>query len=302
MDLNQLRYFMTVVKYMSFTKASQELYLTRQALSQSIQALENYLETPLFERRNNRLALTPAGLLLAERAPEILVLADRTELEIRNQSSQFRNISLAYSESLSTFLFPLLPEILKEFDASHQNMPLQAVVSGNDEIWEMIKGDHATFGLMVLMPWETDEYSFVPLWNMKLGISLAFDHPLARQESLALNDLRGEHIIGMGNPETSYHGLAKALSREGIPFAPEIIVDPIEAFYHVKKHHYLLLDYADFPDYHFPGIRVLPLSGMQSQICLVYKKSHTLSPAEAFFIQYIKSFLRAHPLGPIHGI
>jgi DNA-binding transcriptional LysR family regulator len=59
--LDLLRGFDAAARHLSFTKAAAELFLTQSAVSRQIQALEESLGLPLFERRHKALALTEAG-------------------------------------------------------------------------------------------------------------------------------------------------------------------------------------------------------------------------------------------------
>src|SRR5438270_13274021 len=59
--LDLLRGFESAARHVSFTKAAEELFLTQSAVSRQIQALEEFLGVPLFERRHKSLALTEAG-------------------------------------------------------------------------------------------------------------------------------------------------------------------------------------------------------------------------------------------------
>ena len=49
--LRQLRYFQSVVRHGSFSKAAEENYISQSAISQQIQALERELGFPLLERK-----------------------------------------------------------------------------------------------------------------------------------------------------------------------------------------------------------------------------------------------------------
>lgn len=60
----RMKTFLTVCKYMSFTRASEELNLTQPAVSQHIKYLENQYDTPLFIREKKKLLLSPAGEIL----------------------------------------------------------------------------------------------------------------------------------------------------------------------------------------------------------------------------------------------
>ena len=59
--LDFLRGFESAARHLSFTRAGAELFVTQSAVSRQIQALEEFVGLPLFERRHKGLALTEAG-------------------------------------------------------------------------------------------------------------------------------------------------------------------------------------------------------------------------------------------------
>jgi DNA-binding transcriptional LysR family regulator len=59
--LDLLRGFESAARHLSFTRAAAELFLTQSAVSRQIQALEEFVGTPLFERRHKALVLTEPG-------------------------------------------------------------------------------------------------------------------------------------------------------------------------------------------------------------------------------------------------
>ncbi len=59
--LTALRAFVTAARYLSFTKAAEELFVTQAAISHQIKALEDFLGLKLFRRRNRSLLLTEEG-------------------------------------------------------------------------------------------------------------------------------------------------------------------------------------------------------------------------------------------------
>lgn len=54
----RLRVFSSVAKNLSFTKASQELFISQPAITKHIQELETMYQTRLFERMGNKILLT----------------------------------------------------------------------------------------------------------------------------------------------------------------------------------------------------------------------------------------------------
>ncbi|CAA6801736.1 MAG: Glycine cleavage system transcriptional activator GcvA [uncultured Thiotrichaceae bacterium] len=59
--LNALKAFEAVARLQSFTKAAEELFVTRAAISHQIRHLEDFLGFPLIKRHNRSISLTPAG-------------------------------------------------------------------------------------------------------------------------------------------------------------------------------------------------------------------------------------------------
>lgn len=76
MTLVQLRHFVVLAERASFVQASKALYLTQPALTRSIQALEDELGGRLFDRLGRRIALTPLGHEVLQRARRLVSDAD----------------------------------------------------------------------------------------------------------------------------------------------------------------------------------------------------------------------------------
>jgi LysR family glycine cleavage system transcriptional activator len=70
--LNELAAFEAIARHRSFTKASQELFLTPSAVSQRLRQLESRLETQLIVRTTSSVQLTPQGVSYLETVREAL--------------------------------------------------------------------------------------------------------------------------------------------------------------------------------------------------------------------------------------
>lgn len=64
MTFTQLNYFITIAKYLNFSRAAQSLFVTQSTLSRSIASMESELGVTLFDRRYHNIKLTPAGELM----------------------------------------------------------------------------------------------------------------------------------------------------------------------------------------------------------------------------------------------
>ena len=84
--LDELKTFITVVEYKSFTKAGQHLNLSQPSVSTHIKNLESYYGVTLINRsiKHKSISITESGYKLYNRAKEILNILDTTYIEVRN--------------------------------------------------------------------------------------------------------------------------------------------------------------------------------------------------------------------------
>lgn len=64
MTLNQLNYYVEIVRQGSFTKAAEKLFVSQPTLSKAIRALEEEFQMELINRGAKEFQLTPRGMYL----------------------------------------------------------------------------------------------------------------------------------------------------------------------------------------------------------------------------------------------
>ena len=87
MNLNQLRYFVSVAETGSFTKAAMNHYVSQTAITQQIHSLEEIVGAKLLNRNSRPAALTPAGKVFLKEAREMLGKMDAALLRTREAST-----------------------------------------------------------------------------------------------------------------------------------------------------------------------------------------------------------------------
>ena len=119
-DLELYRVFYTVAKNKHMTKASEELFISQPALSQSIKKLEEQLGGTLFLRSNKGMELTEEGKMFYEYVKGALELINNAE----NEFTSFKNLSKGEIKiGCSTTLTKLiLIDTLKEFHNEYPNI------------------------------------------------------------------------------------------------------------------------------------------------------------------------------------
>lgn len=86
--LNALRVFEAAARHLSFTKASEELFVTQAAVSHQIKALEDYLGLKLFRRRNRSLLLTEEGQNYYLDIKDILIALKEATDKLKSRSAK----------------------------------------------------------------------------------------------------------------------------------------------------------------------------------------------------------------------
>ncbi len=122
---NQLVAFEAAGRLMSFTKASDELNVSRVAVSQQIKALEAYLGSPLFRRHHRALTLTHLGERYHRTVSRALEQIVRSTAEIVRSSNQ-KTVIITTTTGFATYW--LIPNI-GSFSQKYHDIELRLVVS-----------------------------------------------------------------------------------------------------------------------------------------------------------------------------
>lgn len=95
MDVRELRYFTSVARNRSFTKAAEELFVAQSALSRQIKKLEDELGVQLLTRHAKGVALTRAGRALMERADPLIHMVRQIKAELGTSNEPEGHLSIA---------------------------------------------------------------------------------------------------------------------------------------------------------------------------------------------------------------
>lgn len=130
MNTNHLKALVKVVQTGSFKEAARHLNVSQPAITQRIQALEEYMKTRLLSKDSEGVQLTSHGRTLYERSLEILALWERVEEEIWGTKVSGRLI-IGASTIPSEYL---LPPILKAYRNIYPEVKMQLKISGTSEV------------------------------------------------------------------------------------------------------------------------------------------------------------------------
>lgn len=187
MEIRVLRYFLTVVREESITKASEVLHITQPTLSRQLSQMEEEVGVKLFDRGTRKITLTNEGILLRRRAEEILALVDKTERELIEQDEQVEGrISIGCGEIASV---QMLPALFKSFREKYPRVRFDLFTATADLVKEQMDKGLLDIGLL-LEPIDMEKYEFIRLDMKETWVVLMRpDAPLAQKESVTAKDL-----------------------------------------------------------------------------------------------------------------
>lgn len=110
MEFKQLQSYVAVIKYGSFTKAAEKMFVSQPTISAHISALEEELNQALIRRTTKSIEITEKGKEVYEQAVHILEMKDRM-IDICTEE-EHPNIYIGASTIPSAYI---LPEILPKF-------------------------------------------------------------------------------------------------------------------------------------------------------------------------------------------
>lgn len=280
MEIRVLRYFLAVAQEGSVTRAARALHLTQPTLSRQIRELEEELGQTLFSRGGRELSLTREGLLLWQRAEEIVGLAEITEKEFRSlgEKTVSGDLSLGCGESKA---LSFVTDALKVLQDEHP-LIIPHFFSGNGEI-VMDRLDKGLLDFAVLMGAEnTERYSSLPLPNHDTwGLLMDKDDPMAQKKAITAEDLLDIPLI-LSSQSLSRDELSGWL---GFPMSRLHIAATYTLLFNGSLMVRSGLGYALCFDHIAPSGKDSPFAfrPLTSPLSLVWKKHQILSaPAEAF--------------------
>ena len=193
MELRLLRYFLTVAKEQSFTKAAEQLHITQPTLSRQMAAFEEELGVTLFIRSEKKISLTDEGILLKRRALEILNLEERTLEELKGKEEVVEGtITIGCGEFAAV---ETLAKICKTYKEKYSLVQIVLHTATADAVYEMMNKGLVDIALF-MEPVDTEGLDYIRITDCDHWcVGMRPDDPLAEKEFIKKEDLIGKPLI-----------------------------------------------------------------------------------------------------------
>ena len=192
MNLRDLEYVVAVAEEGHFGRASERCHVSQPALSGQIKKLEDQLGVQLFERTNRRVAVTPIGAEVVEKAKRALMIA-----------GEIRDAAAASADPLSGTLrfgtIPtigpyLLPSILRPLKAALPNMQLTISEDFTHNLEHRLSIGEIDVAVTATDIRESG-LSEILLYDEPFRVALPEGHPLDTGKAIDVTSLDGAELL-----------------------------------------------------------------------------------------------------------
>ncbi|GEA61718.1 LysR substrate-binding domain-containing protein [Vibrio comitans] len=183
--LRQLEVFASVAKANSLSAAAQTLFLSKAAVSLSLNELENQLGHTLFDRINNRLIINNEGIKLLPIADELLHRAHSIQGLFNNSETLSGELRLGASDTIGN---QLLPFLIRDFKQKHPAVEFKALLSNSSDLGQKIL-DYQIDIAFIESNEDSAKLIHHPFGFDQMCVIGQADHPLSLEENLTFNDL-----------------------------------------------------------------------------------------------------------------
>ncbi|MEU4152454.1 LysR family transcriptional regulator [Streptomyces sp. NPDC026659] len=214
LDLGRLRALNAVATHGSIARAAVALGYTASAVSQQIAKLERETRTDLLDRQAGRVALTPAGHVLAQAAAEVITVLERAEAELEEQRGMPRGelVLAAFPTACRGFVAAAIAELAGRYEGLECRL---VEIDPNRALTLVVQGEA---DLAVVHDWHNAPLEMPSsLIGATIGedladIALPGGHGLADREALTPADLLGERWISQGPGAMCHRWLLEAFA------------------------------------------------------------------------------------------
>ncbi|NRS51158.1 LysR family transcriptional regulator [Brevibacillus sp. HB2.2] len=190
MTLFQMEVLVAVTNAGNFTRAGEQIGLSQSGVSHTIGALEKELGISLFTRNRSGVKLTAAGEKIVASARIIL---DNVSVikQVAVESGERVEATLRIA-SFPSVTAQLLPKLLKSIESHYPHIQTKLYEGSYQEIKEWIRSGVVDVGFHV---WPDDELEGILLTTDALHAVVPALHPLAKEQSLTLEQLASESFL-----------------------------------------------------------------------------------------------------------
>lgn len=188
MNLQHLRYFITLANLEHYTKAARQLHITQPTLSHAISIIESELGVTLFEKKGRNISLTDNGKTFAKNIQEALNLIDDSVATLQAQTLKTFDIKIVLLRVLS---HRVIPNLTRQFLTDNPNSPANFIFYNDSGMTEdLLRGlTDGRYDLAFCSKIDSHpQITYIPIAVQDMVIVVPKSHPLTEKETVTIAD------------------------------------------------------------------------------------------------------------------
>ncbi|OKL37874.1 LysR family transcriptional regulator [Domibacillus mangrovi] len=294
MDIQKLKYFIVIVEHGTISKAALALNMTQPPLSMAIKSFEEELGLRLFNRVGKRLHLTDTGKLMYERGKELLTSMEVVVQEVHeHQSGKRGRVTIGCSTVAN---LTIIPEVVRRLTERSIQITIHVKEGNAAYILDQLRHHKMDIGI-VRNTFNKDDLHTTALLTERLLVALPPAHPLAKEKSIKLEDLKDESFFMQHT--TFGHGISDDIIEacEIRGFTPNVIywgTETLPMLSMVKKGlgvAFCPVAFANLADFNLPPLLELSEPHLHAKLNLVTSKNSVKKAATEQFLEITKEVI-----------
>lgn len=288
MELQQLRYFLTLARTSSFIRAAEEENVAQPTLSQQIKKLESLLGAPLFDRLGRGVRLTLYGQALVIRAEQILRSVGDAQKELSSLRQPNRGRLIV--GVIPTVLPYAMARPLAAFRDEAPLVELEIRESTTEKLLESLRTGELDVAVLAL-PVKQPEIVCAELFREPLMVAVPERHALAGLPRVSVTQLLNERMLLLREGHCLRDDILTVCSRAKVQFQQVFESDHLASIFALVANGFGISIVPALSGEEARGCSLIPLEprGVR-RIGYAQVRGHHALPLQKRFISFLKSY------------
>lgn len=192
MTLAELQYVVAVAQERHFGRAAERVFVTQPALSLAVKKLEDDLGVTIFERRQNKVELTPLGEQIVHQAQRVLEEAERVKILAAQGKDQLNGLlRLGVIATVGPYI---LPDLVPLLNRRAPKMPLELEENLTQNLAGMLKSGKLDV-IIIALPFDEPSILTTALYDEPFKVLVPVGHPWQKKKLLDSRQLNSEKVL-----------------------------------------------------------------------------------------------------------
>ena len=287
MEIKNLKYFLAVAREENMSRAAEQLHVSQPTLSKALKALEEELGKKLFVRHSFSISLTEEGMLLRDRASDLVSMADKIEQEFTTLDDiTGGEIYLGLAES---YQIRYLAREIYKLKQRYPHFTYHITSGDTEQVTEKLDKGLLDFAVLCEAP-DSSKYEYVRFpQSDEWGAIISTSDPLSKKKAITVSDLKGQPLFVS---EQSWNNEIKAWARDR--FSDLTLEGSFRLSYNgsvfARENLGILLTFKDLINTEGTDLVFKPLSPkLYSDLYLIWNRYQTFTPIAEKFLDQIRN-------------